>query len=102
MATEDKTSVLRGLDEFLMLRGVAAERRAIVDGVDVPLIVRPPGRQVWVDVHHPLVDPGELPSPVALAAQSSFREMVEIDAFTLVHDLPSAVAPLRLPEGWVQ
>jgi hypothetical protein len=30
-----------------------------------------------------------------------FKELAEFDAFTLVHDLPSAVAKLRLPDGWV-
>ena len=99
---EEKAGVLHGLEEFLTLRGVPVERQATVDGVDVPLIAAPTGREVWVDVHHPLVDPAAMPSPVALAAQESFRELVEIDAFTLVHDLPSAVAQLSLPEGWVQ
>ncbi len=99
---EEKTGVLRGLDEYLLLRGIDAERYPTVDGIEVPLVVRPVDRELWVDVHHPLVDPSANPSLVALAAQSSFKELVEIDAFTLVHDLPSAVAQLRLPDGWVQ
>ncbi len=99
---DEKSATLRGLDEFLTLRGVDAQRRSRAAGVEVPLVVTSNGREVWVDVHHPLVDPAASPSAVALAAQSSFKELVELDAFTLVHDLPSAVAHLRLPEGWIQ
>jgi hypothetical protein len=98
----EKVGVLRGLDEFLILRGIDAERNSMAEGVEVPLVIRPADREVWVDVHHPLVDPADSLSPVALAAQSSFKEIVELDAFTLMHDLPSAVAQLRLPDGWVQ
>ena len=101
LAIENKANVLRGLEEFLMLRGVAVEKRVTVDGVDVPLIARPTGRQIWIDVHHPFVDPGQNPSPVALAAQRFSSELVVIDSFTLAHDLPSAVAQLLLPDGWV-
>jgi hypothetical protein len=52
-----------------------------------------------VDVHHPLVDPSAHSSKVAVAAQATFQELVELDAFTLVHDLPTAVARLHLPDG---
>jgi hypothetical protein len=72
-----------------------------VDGVEVLLVIRPAGREVWVDLHHPLVNPASNPSAVARATQSSFKELAELDAFTLVHDLPSAVAQLRLPQGWI-
>ncbi len=99
---EQRAGALRGLDEFLLLRGIEAERHSTIEGVEIPMVVKPANREVWVDVHHPLVDPSARPSPVAQAAQSTFKELVEIDAFTLVHDLPSAVGQLRLPGGWVR
>ncbi len=72
-----------------------------VGDIQIPLIIRSGEREIWVDVHHPLVDPTALPSSVALKAQSNFCELVQIDAFTLFHDLPSAVATLNLPDGWL-
>jgi len=97
---QEQPGVLRGLEEFLLLRGIAAQGPATVHGVEVPLVVTSGNRELWVDVHHPLVDPSAEPSPVALAARLSFKELIEIDAFNLVHDLPSAVARLHLPDGW--
>ena len=101
VSSEEKPRVLRGLDEFLLLRGIIAERFPLLDGVEVPLVLSLGERELWVDVHHALADPSAEPSPVLLAAQASFQELVEIDAFTLVHDLPSAVAQLQIPDSWV-
>jgi ATP-dependent helicase YprA (DUF1998 family) len=101
IAPSERENALRGLEEFLQLRGIPIERGVRVDGVEVPLVIRTAGREVWVDLHHPLVNPASNPSAVARAAQSSFKELAELDAFTLVHDLPSAVAQLRLPQGWI-
>lgn len=95
------TEVLRGLKDFLNLRGIQAQENPAVGDIQVPIIVKAGNREIWVDVHHPLVDPAAAPSAIALAAQSSFSELVQIDAFTLLHDLPAAVASLKLPEGWV-
>ena len=64
-----------------------------------PMIVRPHGREVWIDFHHALVDPDLAPSAVALKARAQFTEFVAVDVFTLAHDLPSAVARLGLKEG---
>jgi hypothetical protein len=101
ISAEEKPGALRGLDEYLLLRGIPARRFPQVDGVEVPLVLTLGERELWVDVHHALADPSANPSPVLLAAQASFRELVEIDAFTLLHDLPAAVAQLRLPDGRV-
>jgi len=95
------TEVLRGLNEFLNLRGIQTQVNPTVGDIQIPLIIRSGEREIWVDVHHPLVDPTALPSSVALKAQSNFCELVQIDAFTLFHDLPSAVATLNLPDGWL-
>lgn len=102
VTAEDRTNVLHGLNEFLMLRGVGVQRCVTVVSAAVPLVAKFAGREVWVDVHHPLVDPTASPSPVAVAAQASCKELVEIDAFTLAHDLPSAVSKLNLPNGSVR
>ena len=99
VAPEERRAALRGLRDYLQIRGVAVQEDVAVGGVEVPLILKANGRQVWVDVHHPLVDPAAHPSPVAVAAQATFQELVELDAFTLVHDLPTAVGRLHLPDG---
>jgi hypothetical protein len=54
---------------------------------------------VCVDVHHPLIDPLAYNSPVIAAVRSQFLEAVSLDAFDLLHDLPAAVARLKLPSG---
>ena len=83
----------------MRLRGLEFEVGRFAEGVEIPLVVNAPGGEIWVDVHHALVDPALKPSDIAIAAQSSFQELVEIDAHTLVHDLPSAVARLQVPDG---
>ena len=99
IAADDKSRCLTGLREYLGLRGIVVRDEAATDGVVVPMQFDAPAGTIWVDVHHPLVDPVLAPSPVADAAQMAFQEVVEIDAFTLLHDLPEAVAQLQLPEG---
>ncbi len=72
----------------------------MVDGTEVPMIVRPGGREVWVDFHHALINPEAAPSSVALKARATFKEFLDLDVFTLVHDLPSAVARFRFQQGY--
>ncbi|MCB9797532.1 MAG: DEAD/DEAH box helicase [Alphaproteobacteria bacterium] len=95
----DKERVLGGLRELLALRGISSEIGASLAGARVPLLVHMPNGDLCVDVHHPLVDPQGLPSPVVLAAQSQFLESLALNAFELVHDLPAAVERLKLPSG---
>jgi len=99
VSADERRAALRGLRDYLQIRGVAVQEGVAVGGVEVPLVLESNGRQVWVDVHHPLVDPTAHRSAVAVTAQATFQELVEVDAFTLVHDLPTAVARLRLPDG---
>lgn len=99
---EEQDQVLRGLMEFLQLRCIPTKSHQNINGVEIPLIFSLDGREVWVDIHHSLVDPTLNQSKIAILANKSFQELVELDAFTLIHDLPTAVAELRLPEGWVQ
>lgn len=102
ITNEEQDHVLRGLTEFLQLRRISTKSRQNIDGVEIPLTFSLEGREVWVDIHHSLVDPALSPSKVAILANKSFQELVELDTFTLTHDLPTAVAQLQLPEGWVQ
>jgi hypothetical protein len=99
VSADERRAALRGLRDYLQIRGVAVQEGVAAGAVEVPLVLQSSGRQVWVDVHHPLVDPTAHPSAVAVAAQATFQELVEVDAFTLVHDLPTAVARLHLPDG---
>jgi ATP-dependent helicase YprA (DUF1998 family) len=97
LAYEDKVAVLGGLRETLRLRCVAAEEDVPAGDVTVPSRMDAGKGWVWIDVHHPLVDPAAAPSAVSLAARDAFQELVELDAFALVHDLPEAVRRLQLP-----
>ena len=90
------TAGAAALRDYLQLRSVPVDMDVTVAGVDVPMIVRPHGREVWIDFHHALVDPDLAPSSVALQARTQFTEFVAVDVFTLAHDLPSAVARLGL------
>ena len=87
-----------GLREYLLLRGIPHESGVPVDDVQVPIIVRPEGREVWVDFHHALTDPEAAPSGVALKARAFFKELVQVDVFTLAHDLPTAVGRFRFQQ----
>jgi len=93
------TAGAAALQDYLHLHGVPVDTEVTQGGVDVPMIVRPNGREVWIDFHHALVDPDLAPSAVALKARSQFIECVAVDVFTLLHDLPSAVSRLGLQQG---
>jgi ATP-dependent helicase YprA (DUF1998 family) len=95
----EKSRSLAGLREYLGLRGISVQEQVAADRVVVPMQFEAPTGRIWLDVHHSLVDPALAPSPVAGAAQMAFQEVVELDAFTLVHDLPEAVDQLQLPDG---
>jgi len=94
---QEKDRALLSLRQFLTLRGIACEENASLGSARAPLIVQLPNLRVCVDVHHPLIDPLAHESPVVTAARTQFLEVVSLDAFDLVHDLPAAVARLKLP-----
>lgn len=95
IAEERQQIDLFGLGEYLRLRGFNFEIGRQIDGIKVPMVVEAEGGSLWVDVHHPLVDPTLRPSAVSEASKTAFQELVEVDNYTLVHDLPTAVS--RLP-----
>lgn len=95
----EKSAALIGLRELLRVQGFEVQENVRVNDVIVPLIVEAPTGQIWVDVHHPLVNPRECPSDVVSAAEMAFQEIVVLDSHTLVHDLPEAVGRLRVGDG---
>ncbi len=95
----EKRQNLAGLREYLALRGISVDEAKEVGGGIVPMQFTTATGPVWLDVHHPLVDPALQPSDVTAAAQLAFQEVVELDAFSLSHDLPQAVRQLQLPNG---
>ena len=99
VSVPERTSASVGLREYLQLRGIQQESGVQADGVEVPMIIRAGGREVWVDFHHALINPEASPSNVALKARAAFKELVEVDVFTLAHDLPSAISRFRFQHG---
>src|SRR5690606_37780457 len=69
VSDDDKGQSLIGLREYLGLRGIAVEESVRTDGVVVPMQFDAATGRVWLDVHHPLVDPTLSPSDVTGAAQ---------------------------------
>lgn len=101
LTDHDKEHALIGLQQLLTLRGIEYERNSNLGGTLVPLTIQLPYSRVCIDVHHPLIDPIAHDSPAIAAARSQFLEAVSLDAFDLLHDLPAAVARLKLPNGSV-
>ena len=93
----ERQGVLTSLVELVRLKELHATQDASRNGVTVPLVItRDDGSEVWVDVHHPLVDAHTAPSHVREAAETDFVEFCSLDAFTLRHDLPSAYDTLQV------
>jgi len=99
IALAEKQRCLTGLREYLALRGISVKEAVASNGVTVPMQFSTTTGLIWLDVHHPLVDPVKQPSEVVAAAQLAFQEVVELDAFSLTRDLPEAVRRLQLPNG---
>lgn len=89
---------LRGMREYLGLRGIPFSVEVAVAGDTVPMVIGGALR-MWLDVHHPLVDPDRVPSAARAAAEAAFEPFMPLDAFELVHDLPTAVRRLDLTDG---
>jgi hypothetical protein len=97
LSPEGQELALRPLQDFLRLKGVQVSAAAERSGRTVPLVLtRAGGAEIWVDVHHPLVDADAAGSAVCSLAQAELVEYCPLDSFTLLHDLPAAVAALQL------
>jgi ATP-dependent helicase YprA (DUF1998 family)/Zn finger protein HypA/HybF involved in hydrogenase expression len=95
----DKDRALVALRQLLALRGLSCSENTMLSGTRVPMVIQLPNSRVCIDVHHPLVDPRAHESPAIESARAQFLEAVSLDAFDLLHDLPAAVARLKLPNG---
>lgn len=94
---ELKRQAVSSLVELLKLKQVRCELGAKREGVEIPLIAfAEDGSEVWVDVHHPLVDSEQIDSPVRDAAEASMLPVVSLDSYGLAHDLPWAYGRLEL------
>ena len=93
----DKILSLSPLRALLRLKGIEKYPEAERNGVTVPLVIKREDKsEIWVDVHHPLVDPEALSSSVREMAEREMVEFCTLDTFNLMHDLPSSFASLRL------
>lgn len=92
-----KHDALQGICEILRLRKHECVINADVDGVNVPLVFKSRAGDRWFDVHHPLIDPDAAPSRLALAARRHAIRPRSVDAFELLHDLPSALERVLAP-----
>jgi ATP-dependent helicase YprA (DUF1998 family) len=92
-----KRETVAPLVELLRLKRVRCDVSPKRDGVEIPLIAyAKDGSEVWVDVHHPLVDSEEVDSPVRNTAESSMLPVVSLGTHAVAHDLPWAYARLEL------
>ncbi len=96
-STEAMTAI-RPICDLLALRGIPFETGQTANS-PVPLRVRISGEWVWVDVHHPLVDPDIVGASVLDAAQLYMAPVVALDTYTLVNDLPRAFNKLGAEKG---
>jgi len=95
--THENSIALSPLKDLLRLQGHEILQDQTRDRALVPLIIkRSDGSEIWVQVHHPLVDESSIPSPVRLAAEAAFVEFHSLDSFMLRHDLPAAYSKLQL------
>ncbi len=113
----NKQAALRRLTSYLDLFGVESISPSSPGGhgePEIPLIISPPrenglngqlgglngrSRSVLVDVHHPLVDPRRITSPIRDFGARNGLKVIELDAFDLLHNLPAALGQLGMIEG---
>ena len=94
---DEKRKALEPLVSLLKIQQIKANEMAERDGIQIPLIVqRGDESEVWVDVHHPLVDPAAVVSEIRDQAEAEMIEFYSLDAFTLSHDLPCAFDSLQI------
>ena len=97
LENEYKMKAAGPLYELLRLRGFHVEKSVQKNGISVPLVVeRKDTSEVWIDVHHPLVDEENSDSEIRKLSEEEFVEFSSIDAFTLRYDLPSALSQLQI------
>jgi len=92
-----KRQALDPLLDLLQLKQIEVYPEAERLGVQIPLVIRREDHsEIWVDVHHPLMDSALLNTTVQVKAEAEMVEFYSIDTFTLAHDLPTAFAQLQV------
>jgi ATP-dependent helicase YprA (DUF1998 family) len=97
LSQAEKHAALQPLHDFFTLKQLKVQAGATRSGQEVPLVLtREDGSEIWVDVHHALTDAGESGAGLRALAEAELAEYCSLDSFTLLHDLPAAVATLQL------
>ncbi len=97
LTTAEQQGHLEPLVDLLNLKDISCESIVKRGGVTVPLVVRRvDGSEIWVDAHHPLIDPDATDSLLRNSADAELVEYCPIDAFSLRHDLPEAYRRLQV------
>jgi rubrerythrin len=92
-----KVQALSPLFDLLKLKEIEFYPKAERLGIQVPLVIRREDQsEIWIDVHHPLIDFEAFNSSVQMRAASEMMEFYSLDAFTLAHDLPRAFSQLQV------
>lgn len=91
-----KRLALRPLADYLRLKGVETTTERWGPHGPIPLVAARQAGQLWMDVHHALIDPTAARSSIAEDARAQHLEYVSLDAFELAHDLPRALDQIRL------
>jgi hypothetical protein len=93
----EKHAALQPLLDFFALKQLKGQPGASRSGQEIPLVLaRADGSEIWVNVHHPLTDPDEAGAGLRGLAEGELAEYCSLNSFTLLHDLPAAVAALQL------
>ncbi|MFN9740955.1 MAG: DEAD/DEAH box helicase [Acidobacteriota bacterium] len=115
----DKQTALNRLTSYLDLFKVNYRKEYRISAtpelldLKIPLIIDPRSGQgsnrnvenstlpeaVLIDVHHPLVDPQLIPSPIRELGRRKGVPVIELDAFDLLHNLPAALGRLDMVQG---
>ena len=97
LTLDERQRSLRPLIDLVRLKNMSSTVNSKRGSAMVPLVIsRNDGSEVWVDVHHPLINADLSPSTVRSAAEAEFAEFISLDSFTLNHDLPGAYRMLQL------
>jgi len=97
LTASEKQSAITPLLNLLKLQEIESYLDAERKGVQVPLVIRREDHsEIWVDIHHPLIDSNVLNSQVQMRAETEMMEYYSLDTFTLAHNLPSAFERLQV------
>jgi ATP-dependent helicase YprA (DUF1998 family) len=94
---EEKEKAMTPILDLLKIQEVEAYQGMERNGLQIPLVIRREDEsEIWVDIHHPLVNPDAIVSQVRDQAEAEMVEFFSLDTFTLSHDLPSVFESLQI------